>query len=95
MILSSMLNLWLFLHQSDQFFREERKTKKSLWKKEKSSDAIKIDSDEFFPCGKKESLSLRLRKASAVVCQRKDVLAPFCQYKCQVEHYFALKRKEN
>ena len=86
-----MLNPWpLFLHQSDQFFREERKTKKSLWKKEKFSAAIKKDRlrwvyyDVYY--GKKEPLNLRLRKASAVVCQRKDVLAPFCHCKYQVEH---------
>ena len=69
-------------------FSEKRERQRIVSKKkEKFSTAIKnIDSDEFFPCGKKESLSLRLRKASAVVCQRKNVLVPFCHCKCQVEH---------
>ena len=78
-------------------FSEKRERQRiASEKKEKISAAIKKDRLRWvFPCGKKEPLSLSLRKASAVVCQRKDVLAPFCHYKCQVEHYFALKRKEN
>ena len=51
-------------------------------KKEKFSSAIKKDKRRcVFPCGKKEPVILRLRKASAVESQRKVVLAPFCHCK--------------
>ena len=76
-----------FLHQSDQFSENREKQRKAYERKKKFSAAIKKDKLRWvFPCGKKEPLSLRLRKASAVVCQRNDVLARFCHGKCQVEH---------
>ena len=68
-------------------FSENRERQRKAYERKKSFPLQwrKIDSDEFFPVGKR-SLCLRLRKASAVVCQRKNVLAPFCYCKYQVEH---------
>ena len=71
-------------------FSEKRERQRiASEKKEKFSAAIIKKKGRLrwvFPCGKKDPLCLRLRKASAVVCQREDVLAPFCHCKCQVEH---------
>ena len=88
-------NSLTFLHQSDQFSENREKQRKAYERKKKFSAAIKKDKLRWvFPCGKKEPLSLRLRKASAVVCQRKNVLALFAIVSVKLSFSLLLKEKK-
>ena len=77
-------------------FSEKRERQRIVSeKKEKFSAAIKKNKLRLvFPCGKKEPLSLRLRKASAVVCQRKNVLALFAIVSVKLSISLLLKEKK-
>ena len=83
------------MHQSDQYFREYIKTENWFYKKEKFSAAIKKDKLIWdFPCGKRPPVSLRLRKAYAVVSQRKIVLAYFAIVSVKLSISLLLKEKK-
>ena len=80
------------MHQSSENREKQRKTYE---RKKKFSAAIKKDKLIWvFPCGKKEPLSLRLRKTSAVVCQRKNVLALFAIVSVKLSINLLLKEKK-
>ena len=72
-ILSSMINLWLFASEWSIFSEKRERQRIVSEKKEKFSAAIKKDRLRWvFPCGKKQPLSLRLKKSFRCCKSKKD-----------------------